>query len=58
MNVPLLSDITEQIALFLFITVDADQKRKTTPFSALSPEVLWTDLPGQVSAPLTAVLLF
>ena len=28
MNVPLLSDITEQIALLLFITVNADQKRR------------------------------
>src|SRR5271156_2144870 len=32
MNVPLLSNITEQVALFLFITVNADQKRRTTPF--------------------------
>jgi hypothetical protein len=46
MNVPLLSDITEQIALLLFITVNADQKRRTTPFSQdfLCHLRLWTDL--------------
>ena len=62
MNVPSLSDITEQIALFLIITVNADKKRTTSFFQAFFcrlRSVVEIHLKGQswaLSAPLKVVL--
>jgi hypothetical protein len=62
MNVPSLSDITEQIALFLIITVNADRKRTTSFFRGFLcriRSVVEIPLQGQswaLSAPATVVL--